>query len=199
MKKIAKDDACFFTQQPFLIGTYDPEGAPRFATISWISYTFGPPACLVAVSYTHLSGSGHGILGFLVVDLIWSVVYYKNKTMPCGRVGSMIFTVLGMNGPYAAAGGAGSGYLLRDDEMKENILLDCGPGVVARLQKYTGLRSLSGVVLSHLHYDHMSDMLALQYALGNWENPLRVVAPEEPKPVWTLLNAPCFQLQARCV
>lgn len=108
----------------------------------------------------------------------------------------MFFTVLGMNGPYAAAGGAGSGYLLRDDEMKENILLDCGPGVVARLQKYIGLRSLSGVVLSHLHYDHMSDMLALQYALGNWENPLRVVAPEGPKPVWTLLNAPCFQLQA---
>ena len=51
MKKIAKDDACFFTQQPFLIGTYDPEGAPRFATISWISYTFGPPACLVVSMY----------------------------------------------------------------------------------------------------------------------------------------------------
>ena len=104
----------------------------------------------------------------------------------------MIFTVLGMNGPYAAAGGAGSGYLLRDDEMKENILLDCGPGVAARIQKYIGLRSLSGVVLSHLHYDHMSDMLALQYALGNWENPLRVVAPEEPKLVWTLLTLLAF-------
>ena len=38
---------CFFTQQVFLIGTYDADGSPHFAPISWISWTFGPPACLV--------------------------------------------------------------------------------------------------------------------------------------------------------
>lgn len=41
------DDPCFFTQQLFLIGTYDEDGAPHFAPISWISYTNGLPACLV--------------------------------------------------------------------------------------------------------------------------------------------------------
>jgi len=38
---------CFFTQQLFLIGTYDENGEARFAPISWISYTWGEPSCLV--------------------------------------------------------------------------------------------------------------------------------------------------------
>jgi flavin reductase (DIM6/NTAB) family NADH-FMN oxidoreductase RutF len=38
---------CFFTQQLFLIGTYDENGKARFAPISWISYTWGEPSCLV--------------------------------------------------------------------------------------------------------------------------------------------------------
>lgn len=108
----------------------------------------------------------------------------------------MIFTVLGLNGLYAAAGGAGSGYLVRDEDMRENLLLDCGPGVVGQLQKYIELRELSGVVLSHLHYDHMSDMLALQYAPRGGMEPLQVVTPQAPEAVRALLNAPCFALQA---
>lgn len=47
MEPITKDSACFFTQQLFLIGTYDEDGAPHFAPISWISFTWGPPCCLV--------------------------------------------------------------------------------------------------------------------------------------------------------
>jgi len=47
MEAITKDSARFFTQQPFLIGTYDEDDSPRFAPISWISFTQGPPACLV--------------------------------------------------------------------------------------------------------------------------------------------------------
>ncbi len=47
MKPINENPACFFTQQLFLIGTYNEDGSPNFAPISWISYTWGPPACLV--------------------------------------------------------------------------------------------------------------------------------------------------------
>lgn len=47
MSPIKPDDPTFFTQQLFLIGTEDEDGSPRFAPISWISYTYGPPACLV--------------------------------------------------------------------------------------------------------------------------------------------------------
>ncbi|HNW87878.1 MAG TPA: flavin reductase [Candidatus Limiplasma sp.] len=47
MEPINENSACFFTQQLFLIGTYDPDGASRFAPYSWISFTAGPPKCLV--------------------------------------------------------------------------------------------------------------------------------------------------------
>ncbi|MFV0401200.1 MAG: flavin reductase family protein [Oscillospiraceae bacterium] len=42
-----KETACFFTQQLFLIGTKNEDGSPNFAPISWISFTWGPPCCLV--------------------------------------------------------------------------------------------------------------------------------------------------------
>ena len=38
---------CFFTQQVFLIGTRNEDGIAHFAPISWISYTYGEPPCLV--------------------------------------------------------------------------------------------------------------------------------------------------------
>lgn len=47
METITKDNAGFFTQQLFLIGTYNEDGTPNFAPISWISFTLGPPRCLV--------------------------------------------------------------------------------------------------------------------------------------------------------
>ena len=47
MEPITKDSACFFTQQLFLIGTYNDDGKANFAPISWISFTGGPPCCLV--------------------------------------------------------------------------------------------------------------------------------------------------------
>ncbi|HML47937.1 MAG TPA: flavin reductase [Clostridia bacterium] len=47
MKPITPETACFFTQQVFLIGTRDEDGSAHFAPISWISFTWGPPCCLV--------------------------------------------------------------------------------------------------------------------------------------------------------
>ena len=41
----------FFMQPLFLVGTYDSDGSPRFAPISWISYTDGKPPCLVMTNY----------------------------------------------------------------------------------------------------------------------------------------------------
>jgi len=47
MQIITENSACFFTQQVFLIGTYDADGATHFAPYSWISFSGGPPKCLV--------------------------------------------------------------------------------------------------------------------------------------------------------
>ena len=43
----------------------------------------------------------------------------------------MKLTVLGCNGPYPAAGGACSGYLLETGDTR--VLLDCGAGALAAL------------------------------------------------------------------
>lgn len=47
MLDVTYNTPCFFTQQLFLIGTRDEDGSPRFAPISWVSYTQGEPACLI--------------------------------------------------------------------------------------------------------------------------------------------------------
>ena len=77
----------------------------------------------------------------------------------------MRLTILGNNGPYPAAGGACSSYLLESDSGSTAILVDCGAGALARLEERLPIERLDAVVLSHLHYDHMSDMLPLHYAL----------------------------------
>ncbi|MCL2884667.1 MAG: flavin reductase [Oscillospiraceae bacterium] len=47
MEPMTNDTAGFFTQQLFLIGTYNEDGGAHFAPISWVSFTWGPPSCLV--------------------------------------------------------------------------------------------------------------------------------------------------------
>lgn len=110
----------------------------------------------------------------------------------------MRLTVLGVNGPYPAPGGACSGYLLESDSGESRVLLECGAGVLGRLQKFAPVESLNGVVLSHLHYDHMSDMLVLQYALqfSRRETAIPVLLPDAPGEIRRLLERPCFDLYA---
>jgi len=47
MNEITNTDRCFFTQQVFLIGTYNEDGSANFAPISWVSFTCGEKSCLV--------------------------------------------------------------------------------------------------------------------------------------------------------
>lgn len=97
----------------------------------------------------------------------------------------MKLTVLGNNGPYPGAGGACSGYLIEEEETK--ILIDCGNGVLSRLQKYVGLDMLNGIIISHLHGDHMADLLVLRYAADILQNkgmlnkPIDLYIPFEPR------------------
>ncbi|EOD00711.1 MBL fold metallo-hydrolase [Caldisalinibacter kiritimatiensis] len=76
----------------------------------------------------------------------------------------MKLTVLGNNGPYPKAGGACSGYLVESSNTK--ILLDCGNGILARLQKICNIYDIDAIILSHLHSDHISDIMVLKYAIG---------------------------------
>ena len=106
----------------------------------------------------------------------------------------MKLTVLGNNGPYPAHGGACSGYLLSSERC--HILIECGTGVLANLRAVFPVDKLDAVILSHLHYDHMSDMLPMQYALQfcPTREKLPVFAPDSPANVRALLDAPAYAL-----
>ena len=108
----------------------------------------------------------------------------------------MKLTILGNNGPYPAGCGACSGYLLTSDSGDTRILIDCGTGVLSRLLEKVSLADLDAVVLSHLHFDHMSDMLPMQYALqfNPRQQSLPVLAPDTPEPVHSLLECKHYDL-----
>ena len=107
----------------------------------------------------------------------------------------MKLTILGNYGPYPAPNGACSGYLLESSAAR--VLIECGTGTLAQLQRYTALARLDAVILSHLHYDHMSDLLPMQYALQfNPREPLMLLAPDSPENVRALLDVPCYALSA---
>jgi ribonuclease BN (tRNA processing enzyme) len=92
-------------------------------------------------------------------------------------------TIIGWWGAYPEAGQATSGYLLQTSQ--HNILLDCGSGVLEKLQRYLNLENIDAVVLSHYHHDHIADLGCLQYAarvlmdLGKRKTPLEIYGHAE--------------------
>ena len=86
----------------------------------------------------------------------------------------MRMTVLGKSPSYTDAGGACSGYLVEADGTV--VLLDCGNGVFAKLRSFVDYVDVDAVVISHLHADHVLDLVPFAYAL--------VYAPrQQPVPV----------------
>lgn len=92
-------------------------------------------------------------------------------------------TILGMNGPFPAAQGATSGYLLTTETAC--LCFDLGTGTLARLTALCPPETLDALVLSHWHYDHCADLLPLIYRLEACsDHPLHVWAPvDEASPV----------------
>ena len=108
----------------------------------------------------------------------------------------MYLTILGNNGPFPAPNGACSSYLLESDSGETKLLIDAGTGSLARLMEIAPPETLTAVVLSHLHFDHISDLLPMQYALqfSGRERPLPVFLPRRPERVRSLLECPYYDL-----
>jgi ribonuclease BN (tRNA processing enzyme) len=89
----------------------------------------------------------------------------------------MKLTVLG----GAAAGGnpgqGCSGYLVQDGQT--SVVLDLGPATLPQLRLHADFRTLDAIVVSHLHLDHVLDLLALRYALAYNPQP-----PQRRLPLW---------------
>ncbi|MCS4483896.1 MBL fold metallo-hydrolase [Gleimia sp. 6138-11-ORH1] len=81
----------------------------------------------------------------------------------------MKLTVVGctgsMSGPYSAASCylvQGRGICPETGEDREfNVVFDLGPGSFGQLWRYVDPRKIDAVVFSHLHADHMADVISL--------------------------------------
>lgn len=65
-------------------------------------------------------------------------------------------TVIGCSPAWPNPGSAHSGYLVECRESR--VLLDCGPGVLARLRA-GGMLPIDAVCITHLHLDHWGDLV----------------------------------------
>jgi ribonuclease BN (tRNA processing enzyme) len=71
--------------------------------------------------------------------------------------------VLGKSPAWQDAGGACSGYLVVADGTR--VLLDCGSGVFGKLRSVLDYADVDAVVVSHLHADHILDLVPYASAL----------------------------------
>lgn len=76
---------------------------------------------------------------------------------------SLRLTICGSAGSHTGPGRACSGYLL--ETASTRVLLDCGNGSTANLQKHTSFHDLDAVVITHRHVDHCADLIGMFYAL----------------------------------
>ena len=72
-------------------------------------------------------------------------------------------TILGKSPSWTDAGGACSGYLVRAPGL--TLVLDCGSGVFAKLRRVEEYARVDAVLLTHLHADHVLDLVPFAYAL----------------------------------
>ena len=69
----------------------------------------------------------------------------------------MRITVIGKSPAWQDADGACSGYLV--EEGSTRVLLDCGSGVFGKLRRFVDYVDVDAVVISHLHADHILDLV----------------------------------------
>jgi len=91
----------------------------------------------------------------------------------------MRLTILGRSPASPNPGEACAGYLVEGGGAR--VLVDIGPGVVAQLLERHHPDELDAVVVSHLHADHMLDLVTLRYVYPwrarPYDERLRVILP----------------------
>ncbi len=84
---------------------------------------------------------------------------------------------LGVNGLYSDLNSPSSGYLLSFDDKK--LLVDVGSGVFPKLLEKIKPENLEGIIISHFHFDHVSDLGVLSYYLQSKNARLKVYCPKD--------------------
>jgi ribonuclease BN (tRNA processing enzyme) len=85
--------------------------------------------------------------------------------------------VVGCSPAWPNPGGAQSGYLVETDGRR--LLLDCGPGVLARLREREDWPRIDAIAITHFHLDHWGDLVPWVWALS-----FGPAAEAEPPELW---------------
>ena len=70
--------------------------------------------------------------------------------------------IVGCSPAWPNPGGAQSGYLVEDAGRR--LLLDCGPGVLARLREWEDWPRVDAIAITHWHLDHWGDVVPWVWA-----------------------------------
>lgn len=96
----------------------------------------------------------------------------------------MRLTVVGCAGSFPNAGSAASSYLVEADDADGRtwrLVLDLGNGASGPLHRYVDPGELDAVAISHLHSDHVADVVVLnvylRYHPDGPRGPVRLLAP----------------------
>ena len=95
-------------------------------------------------------------------------------------------TVLGCDGSHPGPGGAASGYLVRGGGVQ--LWVDAGSGTMANLLRHTRATRLDGIVLTHAHPDHWTDVLSM-YILARYREEITGLPVYSPADVPVLARA----------
>jgi ribonuclease BN (tRNA processing enzyme) len=74
----------------------------------------------------------------------------------------MKLRIVGCSPAWPNPGGAQSGYLVED--VGRRLLLDCGPGVLARLREWEDWPRVDAIAITHWHLDHWGDLVPWVWA-----------------------------------
>ena len=81
----------------------------------------------------------------------------------------MRLTIIGCTGSMSGKDAAASSYLLQAEAPDEegairtySLIFDLGPGAMGQSLRYINPASLDGIVISHMHADHIADIVGMQ-------------------------------------
>lgn len=89
----------------------------------------------------------------------------------------MNLTILGSGAAGANAGSGCTSFLAGSGQTR--ILIDCGSGAVGELKRWIDVRTLDAIVISHMHLDHILDLVTLRAAYRYAPEPF-----DERIPLW---------------
>lgn len=105
----------------------------------------------------------------------------------------MELTVLGKYGPYPNEKGCASGYLVKNGE--DCLLMDMGSGTLSRLMQIIDIEKVKHIFISHLHFDHTSDLLPFRYLIEELNKKVNIYTSRQDTEWYKILfNHPNFNV-----